>query len=139
MPTAYTPTEGRKIIGELIFNQANDDRGTELELGLMINTTGIDEDTVLGDIDEPTGGGYARITLADASWTVSSAGVCEYAKQVFSATGSAYSDDITGFFIASTGTAPKLINVQVEDAPVAVDENESYSVTPRINITGGGA
>lgn len=136
MATAYTPNEAREIIGKIFFQQSDANRGTSLQLGLMTNTSGIGNTTVLGDITEPTGGSYARITLADASWSVSAAGVCTYAKQTFTATGSPYSANITGFFICTTGTAPKLVNVQVETSSTAVGTGEAYSVTPTINITG---
>lgn len=134
MATAYTPEEGQELIGNLIFKNSDVNRGTSLQLGLMTNTTGIGTTTVLADITEPTGGSYARITLTDASWTVSSAGLCAYAKQTFVATGSAYSTNITGFFICTTGTAAKLLRVQVEDTPIAIAENESYSVTPSVDV-----
>lgn len=137
MPIAITPTSGQKVVGDLIFKQDNADRGTSLQLGLFTNTVALTEDAVLADVAEPTGGSYARITLADANWSVSSDGVCSYAKQTFFADGSAYSADITGFFIATTGTTPRLFHLQIEDAPVAVAANESYSVTPIIDVGSG--
>lgn len=135
MPTAITPQEGRQVMANLIFKQSDGNRGASLELGLFTNTVAMTETSVLGDVTEPTGGTYARITLTDASWAIGAAGLAEYAKQTFFADGSAFSDDITGFFIASTGTAPKLVHFQIEDTPIPVAANESYSVTPKINLT----
>ena len=38
--SAITPDEGQKVIADLIFAQANADRGTSLQLGLFTNTSG---------------------------------------------------------------------------------------------------
>jgi hypothetical protein len=135
MPTAITPKDGQVVAANLIFKQSDANRGSSLELGLFTNTTGLSETSVLADFTEPTGGSYARITLADASWSIDADGLAEYAKQVFNAVGSAYSAAIYGFFIATTGTTPKLFHFQIEDDGVSVTENESYSVTPIIDLT----
>jgi len=137
MPTTYTPNEGRQLAGQLIFNQSNPDRGVGLALGLMTNTAGLGNGTLLTDIIEPSGGNYARISLADGGWTVNASGVCSYAKQIFTADGGAFNAAITGFFICTTGTAPRLLDIEVQDAAVTVGANETYSVTPIIHIAGG--
>lgn len=134
MPTAITPNEGQQLVGNLVFKNTDANRGTSLQLGLFTNTTPLTVTSVLADVTEPTGGGYTRKTLADAEWAVDSNGVCTYAKQVFSAIGSAYNADITGFFLATTGTAGKLLRFQIEDTAIQVAEDESYSVTPSIDI-----
>ena len=54
MPTAITPKAGQKVAGDLIFTQANVDRGTSLQLGLFTNTVALTEDSVLADVVEPT-------------------------------------------------------------------------------------
>lgn len=139
--SAITPNEGQVVIADLIFKQSNADRGTSLELGLFTNTTGLSVTSVLADLVEPTGGSYARKTLADASWTNDADGTMSYAKQTFNAVSTAFSPDITGFFIATTGTAPKLLHFQIENdvagtyTAVAVGANESYSVTPILDVT----
>jgi len=137
MATAYSPSEGLIIMAELVFKQANVDRGTSLELGLFTNSSGLSASSILADITEPTGGSYARISLTDANWSVDANALASYVKQTFIASGSAYSAPIYGFFIATTGTAPKLFHFQVEDAPTTVDVNESYSVTPQIDLNAG--
>ena len=136
MATAYTPDEGLVVLANLAFKQADANRGTTLELGLHCNSTGVGV-VDLGDITEPTGGSYARKTLTDASWTVSSAGLAEYAKQTFTATGSAFTGTIYGFFLATTGTAPKLLHFQVQDTGLTMATGESYSVTPKIDFNAG--
>lgn len=137
MSVAITPEEGRVVAANLIFKQSDSNRGSSMELGLFTNSSGLSETSVLADINEPTGGNYARIALDDASWVVDSEGQASYAKQTFNATGSAYSADIYGFFIATKGASPKLFHFQVEaelpDPGSTVGENNSYSVTPIIS------
>ena len=134
MPTAITPNDSQKIIADLIFKQSNADRGSSLQLGLMTNAAGLSVTSVLADISEPTGGSYARVTLADASWSIDADGTASYAKQTFFANTTAFSAPITGFFMATTGTTPKLFHFQYEDSSVTVGANESYSVTPIIDV-----
>lgn len=137
MATAYTPAAALKIMAELVFKQSNVDRGSSLQLGLFTNSSGLSASSVLADITEPTGGGYARITLTDASWTVDANGLAEYVKQTFVASGTPFNLPIYGFFIATTGTSPKLLHFQVESGPATVSVNESYSVTPKIDFNAG--
>lgn len=136
MATAYTPNEGLALMANLVFKQADANRGSTLELGLHTNTTGVGV-TELANITEPTGGGYARKTLVDANWTVDAEGIAEYAKQTFTATGGALSGTVFGFFLATTGTAPKLLHFQIQDSGVTMSEGESYSVTPKIDFNAG--
>ena len=127
------PDEGEVLIANLIFKGGDVNRGTSLQLGLMINTS-VAETTVLADIVEPTGGTYARITLADASWTVSG-GYCSYAAQTFQPVGTAYAQPITGYFIATTGTTPKLLAVEIDtNGPYTIDTSNYYSVTPKFPL-----
>lgn len=124
----FTPDEGENLICNLIYKNADANRGSSLELGLMTNTIGsLSETAVLADITEPTGGSYARKTLTDASWTVSGDNAT-YAQQTFTATGGAYSADVTGYFIATTGTSPKLLHVQFDTSASTMVEGADYQV-----------
>jgi hypothetical protein len=124
-----TPEEGRRVIGQLIYNQSNADRGTSLSIGLFKNTSGLGATSVLADITPITGGGYASIALADANWNVSAQGAVTYPSLItFTATGSAF-DDIYGYYIFTTGTSPKLLHFEVDpNAPVAKADTESYTI-----------
>ena len=70
MATSGTPNEGRdNIIAPRVYSN--------LQLRLYTNTgDSLDEDTVLADINEPTGTGYASYTLA-GTWS-STDGVVTY-------------------------------------------------------------
>lgn len=128
------PNEGETLIANMIFKNADANRGTSLQLGLFTNSTGMDETMVLGSITEPTGGTYARKTLADASWTVTN-DLAEYALQTFTATGSAFTGSIYGYFVATTGTTPKLLAFEIDPAgPYTMAQNDAYDVTPKFTV-----
>ena len=129
--------EGETLIGQVIFQRTHVDRDATLKLGLFTNSSGLGETTALGDITPPTGGSYAAITLTDASWDVT-AGVASYAQQTFTATGSAYSAAIYGYYIftVSSGGTARLLAYEVDAAgPHTMNENDTYKVTPSITIS----
>ncbi len=129
----FIPNDGENLIATLIFKGADANRGSSLALGLFTNAS-VSETTALGAITEPTGGSYARKTLADASWTITN-DVASYALQTFTATGSAYTGSIYGYFIATTGTTPKLLALEVDAAgPYTMLENDAYDITPHITV-----
>jgi len=135
--TAITATEGAKVLFDLINKGSSADRGTNLDIGLFTNTGTIDDIKALAltAITEPTGGGYARKTLTDASWDNSVARISSYAKQSFTATGSAMTGTIYGWFIATKGTTPRLMYVGTfSDAPggFTLSEDSTISYTPKI-------
>ncbi|MCP4278442.1 MAG: hypothetical protein GY776_00355 [Alteromonas sp.] len=131
-----TPNEGETVLLNLLYKNADVNRGSTLELGLFTNSSGLSETSVLANITEPTGaGGYARITLADASWTVSGTTEATYAIQSFTASGAAYSADIYGYFIATTGTTPKLLHFEVNGAgATTIADGDTYQVD--LSVTG---
>ena len=129
----FTPNEGETLIANLIFKNADVDRGSSMELGLFTDSAP-GESITEATISEPTGGSYARISLADASWSVTS-GVASYTLETFTATGGAYTGNIYGYFIATTGTTARLITVEVDGSgPYTMAENDTYSITPSITI-----
>lgn len=129
-------TESENLTGNMLFKNADVDRGTSLQIGLFTNSATPDNTWTLATITEPTGGSYARITLTDASWTVA-ASVASYAAQVFTATGSAMTGSIYGYFIATTGTTPRLLWVERDtyaSVPYTLAQNDTYTITPSITI-----
>ncbi len=128
------PTEGAKLTANLLFKNADADRGTGLLLGLFTNST-ISASTVFADLVEPTGGGYARKTLTDGSWTVTN-GVATYALQTFLASSTDMTPNITGYFICTNGTTKRIINIYLEPIPLVMLVNDTYDITPTITISG---
>jgi len=134
----FTPDEGELLIANMVQKGADVNRGTGLQLGLMTNV-GPTEATVLASITEPTGGGYARIALADATWTNATAGgitTSVYPQQTFTVTGTAYTGSVTGYFVVTTGTAPKLLYVETDpNGPYTLNVNDTYKITLNITIS----
>lgn len=126
--------EGRELIGNLVFVNGDVDRGSGLELGLFINPT-IDNTITEATINEPSGASYARIALADASWS-NVQGLMTFAKQTYTGGAGGFVDNIYGYFIATTGTTPRIIGFEVDpNGPRLIEENFTYSVTPQLPIS----
>lgn len=127
-------TEGKQVAANLVFIHADVNRGTTIQLGLFTNASGLSAASVLSAITEPTGASYSRISLADASWTVT-AGLATYAAQTFTAS-VAITGTIYGYFLATTGTAPKLLAYEINTVagPIAMNVNDTYTITPSIQV-----
>lgn len=129
----FTPNEGEELIGQVIHQRTHVNRAADLELGLFTDATP-DETMTHAVIAEPTGGGYARKDLTDASW-VQTADVASYAQQTFTCTGTDYSADVYGYFIASKGTAQKLLYIEIDgNGPYDINVNDTYKITPNITV-----
>lgn len=137
--TAVVANEGAKVLLDLLHKNSSADRGTDLQIGLFTNTGTIDDIKALAltAITEPTGGGYARKTLTDASWDNSVSRTSSYAKQTFTATGGAMTGTIYGWFICTTGTTDRLLYAgKFDDAPsgLTLAEGSSISYTPKLSV-----
>jgi len=127
------PNEGEHMVANLLFKNADVDRGTDLELGLFTNNS-IGESTVETGVTEPSGGGYARITLTDANWIVTN-DTADYPSQTFTAVGTDFTGSIYGYFIATTGTTPRLIAIENDPGgPYTITVGGSIAVAPKITI-----
>lgn len=131
----FTPDEGETLIGQVIHQRTHLDRDANLELGLF--TTAAPGETITeATIAEPTGGGYARIDLTDASWSVTG-GVASYAQQTFTCSGTDYSANVYGYFIATkaAGGTQRLLYVEIDAAgPYDINVGDTYKITPNITI-----
>src|SRR3990167_8539219 len=102
----FTPDEGETLIGQVIHQRTHADRPADLELGLFTNVAP-GETITQATITEPTGTGYARINLTDASWSVVT-GVASYAQQTFTGGAGGWAGAIQGHFIcAKAAGGPK--------------------------------
>lgn len=128
------PNEGETLVGNLVFKNADVDRGTNLELLLFTNSTGVDETITAATLTEPTGGGYARKTLTDGSWTVTG-DTASYAQQTFTVAGTDYSANVYGYAIVTTGTTPRIVAVEIDpNGPYTMTVGDTYDITPNITI-----
>lgn len=131
----FTPNEGETLIANVIYKRTHADRDATLELGLFTNA-GADETLTHAAVTEPTGTGYARITLTDASWVVSGDNA-SYAQQTFTGGAGGWSGSIKGYFIntVSSGGTKRLLHVEIDAAgPYVLAENDTYKITPSITI-----
>ena len=129
----FTPNEGEAMIASLAINNVSTDRGTNLELMLFTNSTGVDETITEAALNEPSGTGYARITLTDGSWT-GSADSRSYAQQTFTAGGD-WTGDVYGYAIVTTGSTPRILSIEIDgNGPYTITENDTYKVTPTITF-----
>lgn len=127
------PDEGESLLANLLLKNADVDRGTNLDIGLFTNAT-ISETTTAASLTEPTGGSYARKTLTDGSWTVTGS-VGTYAEQLFTATGSAFTGSIYGYFIVTKGTTPRIIAIELAPGgPYTIAQDEGFAVVPTITF-----
>ncbi len=117
-------------MADLVFKGSNADRGSTLELGLFTNSVNLAalKALPLTSITEPTGGGYARKALTDASW-VNTAGVVTYPLQTFTVASGGYTGQVYGYFIATTGTTPRLLTIEVDPAgPYTLNAGDPYNI-----------
>lgn len=96
--TLVAPNAGEVRELELIVNKVAQ---ADLVLGLFANDVTPTSSTVLGDLTEPSGGGYATKTLTGANWTVTPGAPSEaaYAEQTFTFSGVPTPATIYGYFV----------------------------------------
>jgi hypothetical protein len=130
----FCPNEGEAFIADyVIMKTQTANRGTDLELGLF-NTLSTDDETVTySGLSKITSNLSANtITLTDGSWT-GSADARSYAQQTFTATGTV--TDVRGYYIATTGSAKRLLVVERDtDGPFTLNNGDTYKITPTITI-----
>lgn len=127
----FIPDEGEQLRANVLAKRTHVDRDADFDLGLFTNVAP-GETITHAALTEPTGGGYARITLTDASWSVV-AGVHSYALQTFTAGAGGYTGSVQGYFIAtkSAGGTKRLVYIEVDaSGPYTMNENATYKITP---------
>lgn len=131
----FTPNEGETLIANVIHKRTHVDRDADLKLGLFTNSS-VSETTALVNITEPTGTGYARITLTDASWNVTN-DVASYAQQTFTGGAGGWTGTVYGYFICtqSSGGTARLVYLEVDGSgPYTINASDTYKITPNITI-----
>jgi len=127
----FCPDEGEACIADLVWKRSLTDRDADLELGLFTNSAP-GETITEATITEPTGTGYARITLTDASWT-GSADARAYAQQTFTGGAGGWTGSIQGYFIAtkSAGGTQRILAIEVDPSgPYTINAGDTYKITP---------
>ena len=131
----FAPNEADALIADIVMKRVLTDRDADLELGLFTNVAPgatITEAT----LTEPTGTGYARKTLTDASWT-GAADARAYAEQTFTAGAGGWTGSIQGYFIAtkSAGGTQRIVVIEVDaGGPYTLGVDDTYKITPTVTI-----
>lgn len=131
----FVPNEGETLVANVVFKRTHADRDATLELGLFTNSSP-GETIAHGSLTEPTGTGYARIVLTDASWSVTN-DVASYAQQTFTGGAGGWTGSIQGYFIAtvSSGGTKRILAIEVDgNGPYTINENDTYKITPNITV-----
>ena len=132
-----TPNEGETLIAQVVHQRIHADRDADMELGLHTEASVI-ETLIESTIGEPSGTGYARITLTDATWNVT-ADTADYAQQTFTGGAGGWTGSIYGYFVASKSAATqRLFYVELDGGggvPYTINENDTYKITLNITIS----
>ncbi|MGE0373170.1 MAG: hypothetical protein AB7Q01_14980 [Gammaproteobacteria bacterium] len=127
----FCPNEGEALIADMVWKRTLTDRDADLELGLFTNSSP-GETITEATITEPSGTGYARINLTDASWS-GSADARSYAQQTFTGGSGGWTGSVQGYFIAtkSSGGTQRILAIEVDpNGPYTINEGDTYKVTP---------
>jgi hypothetical protein len=113
--TFVIPHEGRNVRARILLRREFFERDAGLELGLFTNSTA-DLNETLATLGEPTGNGYQRIVLDDASWSTALADVFSQPKQTFTAGNGGWTGIIQGYFIATraAGGTPRILGYEFD-------------------------
>ncbi len=130
----FIPDEAETLIGQVLFQRTHADRPANLALGLFTNAAP-GETIAYSAITQPSGTGYAEITLTDASWSVT-AGVASYAQQTFTGGAGGWTGSIQGYYIATVaGGTRRLVVIEVDaNGPYTIQVNDTYRITPSITV-----
>src|SRR5687768_46473 len=125
----FTPNEGENLVANMLYKRILTDRDADLEMGLFTNAS-VDETTTHAAVTEPTGTGYARIALSDASWTVTN-DTASYAQQTFTAGAGGWTGTVKGYFVATkaAGGTKRLLHIEVDaSGPYTMNANDTYKI-----------
>lgn len=131
----FVPDEGEALIANMVFKRVLTDRDADLELGLFTNSSP-GETITEATLTEPSGTGYARIDLTDASWT-GSTDTRAYAEQTFTGGSGGWTGSVQGYFIAtkSSGGTQRIVAIEVDSSgPYTINEDDTYAITPSCTV-----
>ena len=108
----FTVDEGQEYIANVVYKAATQETYT---LGLFTNAAGtLTTSSAWAAITQPTGAGYAEITLVAGTFVVDAAGETTYPQQQWTATGD-WTGTVQGYYIRNNNGSPVLVHVQYRD------------------------
>lgn len=127
----FCPDEGEKLIADIVWKRDLTDRIADLELMLFTNVAP-GETITEATLTEPTGTGYARISLTDASWT-GAGDARAYAQQTFTAGAGGWTGSIQGYAIVTKGATKRIVAIEVDsNGPYTLNAGDTYKITPNM-------
>lgn len=109
----FSPNEGLNYLGNIIYKGATQEN---LTLGLFTNVTNdLTALSVWADVTQPSGSGYAEISLTQGNFVVSAAGVITYPQQSWTAGDDWSPGGVYGYYVRNNAGTPKLLHVQYRD------------------------
>lgn len=125
----FTPNEGENAIATILYKRDLTDRDANLVIGLFTNVAP-DETITEATLTEPSGTGYARQVLTDASWTVTN-DTATFPTVTFTAGAGGWTGSVQGYFLAtqSAGGTQRLLHLEVDpNGPYTFTENDTYDI-----------
>jgi len=108
-----TVNEGLEYLGNIFYKGATQE---DLTLGLFVNASGtLDEASEWADITQPSGSGYAEISLTQGNFVVGTDGTITYPQQTWNATADWSPGDVYGYYIRNNAGTPVLVHIQYRD------------------------
>ena len=107
-----TVNEGLSYLGNVIYKAGTQETYT---LGLFTNAVGaLTETSTWSSVTQPSGTGYAEITLVAGTFTVDANGTVTYPQQEWTATAD-WTGTVQGYYIRNNNGTPVLVHVQYRD------------------------
>lgn len=108
----FTVNEGLSYLAGLNFKGETQEN---LSLGLFTNAAGtLTQASAWADITQPTGTGYAEISLIQSTFAVAPDGVTTYPQQQWGATAD-WTGTVQGYYVRNNNASPVLVLVQYRD------------------------
>ena len=108
-----TVNEGLSYFGNVLYKAATQETYT---LGLFTNAAGtLTATSAWAAVTQPSGSGYAEITLVAGTFVVSADGTVTYPQQQWTAGDDWTGGDIQGYYIRNNNGSPVLVHVQERD------------------------
>lgn len=129
MAVGFVPNEGEQLSGRWLFGNSVVDKDANMQLGLFTNVAP-GETITEATLTEPTGTGYARITLIDATW-IETGSTYTYPAQVFTGGAGGWTGAIQGYFITtlSAGGTQRIAGIEVDaNGPYTIAANDTYTI-----------
>ena len=122
-----TVDEGKNYIGNVLHKGATQENVT---LGLFTNASGtLDTTSQWSDITQPSGSGYAEISLTQGNFVVSATGVITYPQQSWTASADWSPGDVYGYYVRNNAGTPILLYIQYRDDGVfSMTDGQVYTV-----------